>query len=296
MPDRSIRVAELCLKMCGVTRDALARCTATVYARRSPGWASQGIASCYWGRPQHHVNCAPRKAAQTSRPGDQSRPRLDRASAVRVGGVGARSTEAIARIRFRAAAASDPRDDHRCHTNLFDAPEVQARLSITWWSPASRTWPGFRMPLLEVHMTEVVETTTTRRRRRQTARNTSARASSLTRRGRSARQTTEQVLADLDRVVSALIKENRELSRQVERFSGRAVGAASGTVERTLRSIQRRVSGAVDGGITTGRRKSAGRPVARKRGRITDPELLERRRQALAKAREARSAKRASAS
>src|SRR6202022_3231752 len=119
-------------------------------------------------------------------------------------------------------------------------------------------------------------------RRPQTARNTSARASSSTRRGRSAKQTTEQVLADLDRMVSVLIKENRELSRQVERFSGRALGATSGTVERTLRSIQRRVSGAVNGGITTGRRKSAARPVARKRGKITDPELLERRRQALA--------------
>ena len=145
-------------------------------------------------------------------------------------------------------------------------------------------------------MTDVVETATPRRRRPQTARNTSARASSSTRRGRSAKQTTEQVLADLDRMVSVLIKENRELSRQVERVSGRAVGATSGAVERTLRSIQRRVSGAVNGGITTGRRKSAARPVARKRGRITDPELLERRRQTLAKAREARSAKRASAS
>jgi hypothetical protein len=33
-------------------------------------------------------------------------------------------------------------------------------------------------------------------------------------------------------------------------------------------------------------------PVSRRRGKITDPELLERRRQALAKAREVRAAKR----
>ena len=145
-------------------------------------------------------------------------------------------------------------------------------------------------------MTDVVETAKPRRRRPQMARNTSVRASSSTRRGRSARQTTEQVLADLDRMVSALIKENRDLSRQIDRFTSQALGSASGTVERTLRSIQRRVSGAVDGGITTGRRKSASRPVARKRGKITDSALLERRRQALAKAREARSAKRASTS
>ncbi len=113
-----------------------------------------------------------------------------------------------------------PRDNQRCHQKPFDEPELQARLSITLWSPAWQTWPGFRMPLLEVQMTEVVETGTTRRRRRQTARNTNARASSPTRRGRSARQTTEQVLADLDRVVSALIKENRELTPIVERAAG----------------------------------------------------------------------------
>src|ERR1700730_18120599 len=97
-------------------------------------------------------------------------------------------------------------------------------------------------------------------------------------------------------MVSALIKENHDLSRQIDRFSSRAVGSASGTLERTLRSIQRRVSGAVDGGTTTGRRRSSARQVARTRAKITDPELLERRRQALAKARAARSAKRASAS
>jgi hypothetical protein len=101
-------------------------------------------------------------------------------------------------------------------------------------------------------------------------------------------------VADLDRMISALIKENRDLQRQVDKLSRQAAGTASGTAERALRSIQRRISGAVDSGTTTRRRRSASK-VRRTRGKITDPELLERRRQALAKAREARAAKRTSA-
>ncbi len=103
----------------------------------------------------------------------------------------------------------------------------------------------------------------------------------------------EAVLADLDQMVSALIKENRELRRQIDRLNGQAAGANSGPAARTLRSIQRRISGAVDSGTTTRRRSAS--PTSRMRGKITDPELLERRRQALAKARQARATKRASA-
>jgi hypothetical protein len=139
-------------------------------------------------------------------------------------------------------------------------------------------------------MAEVPEQTTTRRRRSQTARSREVKPSSATRRGRGVLQATESVVADLDRMISALIKENRDLQRQIDKLSRQAVGAASGTAERTLRSIQRRISGAVDSGTATRRRRSS-----RTRRKITDPELLERRRQALAKAREARAAKRASA-
>jgi transposase len=64
------------------------------------------------------------------------------------------------------------------------------------------------------------------------------------------------VLADLDRMISALIKENRELHRPIDRLSKQAVGAASGAAERALRSIQRRISSAVDSGTTTRRRRS----------------------------------------
>jgi hypothetical protein len=98
-------------------------------------------------------------------------------------------------------------------------------------------------------------------------------------------------------MVSALIKENRELQRQIDKLSRQALGATSGTAERALRSIQRRISSAVDGRATTRWRRSvaAATAVSRTPRKITDPEVLERRRQALAKARAARAAKRASA-
>jgi hypothetical protein len=93
-----------------------------------------------------------------------------------------------------------------------------------------------------------------------------------------------------------LIKENRELHRQIDKLSKQTVGATSGAAERALRSLERRVRGSLDGRTTTARRRSAGAPSTPKlRRKVTDPELLERRRQALAKAREARAAKRTSA-
>jgi hypothetical protein len=147
-------------------------------------------------------------------------------------------------------------------------------------------------------MTGVQENSTTRHRRRRQARNTNAGRSSPTRSGRAGRQPADQVLAKLEPMILALIQENRELHRQIDKLSKQqAVGAAPGTVERALRSLERRIIGSLDGGITTGRRRS-GRVTAsesRAKRKVTDPELLERRRQALAKAREARAAKRASA-
>jgi hypothetical protein len=96
-------------------------------------------------------------------------------------------------------------------------------------------------------------------------------------------------------MISALIKENRELHRQIDRLSKQIVGASSGTVERALRSLERRVSGSLDGKTSVGRSRSVKAISATKaRRKVTDPQLLERRRQALAKAREARAAKRAS--
>ena len=104
-------------------------------------------------------------------------------------------------------------------------------------------------------------------------------------------------MAELELMILSPIKENRQLHRQIDKLSKQAVGAASGSVERALRSLERRITGSLDGGITTRRRRPARvtPPESRAKRKVTDPELLERRRQALAKAREARAAKRASA-
>jgi hypothetical protein len=141
-------------------------------------------------------------------------------------------------------------------------------------------------------MTGVQENSTTQQRRRRRARNTNASRSSPTRSGRAGRQPADQVLAELEPMISALIKENRQLHRQIDKLSKQTVGAASGTAERALRSLERRVRGSLNGNTAAGRRRSAGATPKRK---VADPDLLERRRQALAKAREARAAKRAAA-
>ena len=91
------------------------------------------------------------------------------------------------------------------------------------------------------------ETPVTRRRSSRAIRNGDVKPSSATRRSRGVRQPTQSVLADVDRMISALIKENRELQRQIEKLSRQALGVTTGTAERALRSIQRRISSVVDG-------------------------------------------------
>jgi hypothetical protein len=141
-------------------------------------------------------------------------------------------------------------------------------------------------------MTGVQENRTTPQRRRRRARTTNTSRSSPAHSGRGGRQPADQVLAELEAMVAALIKENRELHRQIDKLSKQTLGAASRTTERALRSLERRVRGSLDGHMATGRRRSAESTPWRK---VTDPELLERRRQALAKARDVRAAKRVAA-
>jgi hypothetical protein len=95
-------------------------------------------------------------------------------------------------------------------------------------------------------------------------------------------------------MISALIKENRELHRQIDKLSNQTVGAASKTAERACG----RSSAVCGAAWTITRRPVGGRSAAATsapRRRVTDPDLLQRRRQALAKAREAWAAKRAAA-
>jgi hypothetical protein len=145
-------------------------------------------------------------------------------------------------------------------------------------------------------VSEVEEKATTRRRRTGRAHATNGSRSSPVRPSRRGRQPTEQVVAELEPMISALIQQNRELHREIDKLRKQSVGAGSAAAERALRSLERRVRSSLDGRTTSGRRLSAGaRSIPRARRKVTDPELLERRRQALAKAREVRAAKRASA-
>ena len=145
-------------------------------------------------------------------------------------------------------------------------------------------------------MPDATQETSTRRSRGR-ARNTSASAAPAPRRSRAPREPLDRVLSQLDQMISTLIKENRDLRRQVEKASRQTISDTSGTADRLLRSIQRRITRAGESERTTGRRRAvAAAPASRTRRKITDPEVLERRRQALAKARAARAAKRASAS
>ena len=145
-------------------------------------------------------------------------------------------------------------------------------------------------------MTEVQRKASTLRPRSGRAQSTNGPRSSPARSNRRPRQPADQLVAELEPMISALIKENRELHRQIDKLSKQSVGAGSGAAERALRSLERRVRANLDGRTATGRRRSAGAAsTPRARRKVTDPELLERRRQALAKAREARAVKRASA-
>ena len=103
-------------------------------------------------------------------------------------------------------------------------------------------------------MSEVREKPRTRRPQTLAVRKSDVKPTGVSNRGRGRRQPTQGVLADLDRLISAPIKENRDLHRQVDKLSKLAVGAGSGIAERALRSLQRRISGTVDGG-----RRSSGR-------------------------------------
>jgi hypothetical protein len=140
-------------------------------------------------------------------------------------------------------------------------------------------------------MTTTDDTTTTTRRR--TRRSASTAGAARTRRQRASG---DELLAQLTAQVDRLIAENRDLKRALARAE-KAHGASGvqGQASRTLAGLQRRVSQAL---ASDGRGRGRGRgaePAAapRPRRKVTDPEVLERRRAALAKARAARAAKRA---
>jgi cell division septum initiation protein DivIVA len=75
-----------------------------------------------------------------------------------------------------------------------------------------------------------------------------------------------ELVDSLNEMVDQLIKENRQLKREVDKLSARGPALASGTVERTLRSIQRRLERAAGAAPTTRRRRTgAAAPTRRRR-------------------------------
>ena len=125
---------------------------------------------------------------------------------------------------------------------------------------------------------------------------TSARAASRSSRSRRPQLRGDLLLASLAEQVDQLIKENQQLKRDLARAE-RGQSAGLGSAARALAGLQRRVSRQLGGGSTTRRRATApsAEPARRPRRKVTDPELLERRRQSLEKARAARAAKREAA-
>jgi hypothetical protein len=98
-------------------------------------------------------------------------------------------------------------------------------------------------------------------------------------------------------MVDQLVKENRELKRAVALAQRAHGGVGLGQAAKALSGLQRRVSQALSSTATPrrGRGGAAETAAPRPRRKVTDPEVLERRRQALAKARAARAAKREAA-
>jgi hypothetical protein len=99
------------------------------------------------------------------------------------------------------------------------------------------------------------------------------------------------VIQDLTSAVEELIRQNKALKQQIARLQGHAAGATT-VASRELLALQRRLSRTLD--ARTSRSSGSARSASRTRRQISDPAVLQARRAALAKAREALAAKRAS--
>lgn len=114
-----------------------------------------------------------------------------------------------------------------------------------------------------------------------------ARATSSRAQGRSGSQLIETLQVN----ITSLLAENRRLRNQLSRLEQRGKGSSE-PIGRQLAALTRRVARAVEGGRGSSSRST---PQKRTRRPITDTQVLERRRAALAKAREVRAARRAAA-
>ena len=128
-------------------------------------------------------------------------------------------------------------------------------------------------------------------------RRTRSRSSEATpaRRSQQPRLAGDALVASLADMVDQLIRENRELKKALARAESGAGGGALGQSAKILAGLQRRVYRSLTADASPRQRRGsadAGVSTPRPRRKVTDPEVLERRRQALAKARAARAAKR----
>ncbi len=126
-----------------------------------------------------------------------------------------------------------------------------------------------------------------------------ANPSPASRRGSRGQADGSSQLHELNLLVTQLIRENRQLRRQVDQLTKKTAGAPPAAFERTVRSLNRKLERELSAATTTTarRRRSTGAtlPPLRPKRKITDPVLLEKRRQALAKARQVRAERRAAA-
>ena len=118
-------------------------------------------------------------------------------------------------------------------------------------------------------------------------------------------------LDELKTLVASLIKENQKLKRQVVRLEAKADGTAANSAAKGLRTLSLRVARALDSAGPAKRRRTSTTTSGRSRGSATtasrsrkpavarkpaSPETQAKRLAALARAREARAAKKAAAS
>ncbi len=104
-------------------------------------------------------------------------------------------------------------------------------------------------------------------------------------------------MTSLAEMVDLLIKENRQLKRALARAEKAGESANVGPAAKALSGLQRRVTRALNSSSTTRRPRATTTATAstRTRRKVTDPDVLERRRQALAKARAVRQGRRGAA-
>ena len=113
-------------------------------------------------------------------------------------------------------------------------------------------------------------------------------------RGRRTRLSGDALVTSLAQMVDLLIKENRQLKRALARAEKARGSGNLGQAAKALSGLQRRLTLALGTSPTTRRPRSTTTAAASigTRRKVTDPDVLERRRQALAKARAVRQARR----